>query len=193
MKKIIFLFLLLANIVLGQQKSDFEISGKLKIQIGTEILAPENVVIELFGEGKITTTDSQGRFKFKNLKSKEYNLRVLGYNFEPKNFSKTLINESIENFDLFIITDCQFNGEIAKKDIKRGKPRLLLIGGIAPVIQSGQEKFENKYKIEYSDFGCIPDPYECVVQYNKIIFKYLDNKYGEKWRKDVRKDVIGFE
>ena len=89
MKKIIFLCLLLSNIVFGQQKSDFEINGKLKIQIGTEIIAPENVLIELFEEGKTATTDNKGRFKFKNLKSKEYNLRVLGYNFEPKSISLT--------------------------------------------------------------------------------------------------------
>ena len=56
-----------------------------------------------------------------------------------------------------------------------------------------QDKFEKKYNIEYYDFGCTPPNEECVIQYNKTIFANLDKKYGRKWRKEVRKDVIGLK
>jgi hypothetical protein len=40
--------------------------------------------------------------------------------------------------DLLIIAECEINKDIAQRDIDKNKPRLLLSGGIAPVIYSEQ-------------------------------------------------------
>ena len=177
----------------AQQSSGHELSGKLKLQIGNKILSPENVMVALAGENTSTLTDSEGNYCFENLESKEYELKVFGYTYQPKSYSVEIKSKSIENFDLKCKPDCLVNGEIAKKDIENNQPRLLLIGGITPSIKSGQAAFEKKYKVTYSDFGCLQDPFECVNQYNQTVFTYLDDKFGNNWRKLVRDDVIGFK
>ena len=67
-------------------------------------------------------------------------------------------------------------------------------GGIAPIIYTTDKDFQEKYHVGYNVFGCIaPDLDECLKVYNKTIFEYLDKTYGKKWRRDVRKDVIGLK
>jgi hypothetical protein len=96
-----------------------------------------------------------------------------------------------------VFTNCysfpHFSEKTAQDDVAAGRPKLLLTGGIAPLVYSNQVKFEKKYKVEYFDFNCTSDLNECILSYNKVIFDFLDKKYGTKWRKEVRKDVIGFK
>ncbi|TPN87787.1 FEKKY domain-containing protein [Aquimarina algicola] len=85
---------------------------------------------------------------------------------------------------------CKYNKDLAEKDWKNGKPKLLLVGSIVPIANSlSDKKFERKYKIEYFDFGCTPPIQECIKAYNERIFQLMDRKYGVKWRKKVRSDV----
>ena len=194
MKNIIFLFLLFSNIVIGQNSADLELSGHLTVQFGDQVMNPDDVIIELIGEGKISSTDSVGYFEFRNLKSKEYNLRVLNYSSDPQIFKVKLNNRSKKDVNLFLKVECEVNAETAKKDINEGNPKLLLASGIAPAVYYGGDPFEKKYNIEFQDFGdVIEHPSECMKQYNKEIFKYLDEKFGQQWRREVREDVIGLK
>lgn len=85
------------------------------------------------------------------------------------------------------------SADVAQKDIKAGRrPRLFISSGISPVTFVGQEKFEEKYKVKYEENGCTGPPEKEIKDYNKEVFKYLDKMYGRKWRKEVRKDVVGF-
>lgn len=193
MKQLFYLIIILSNLVSAQKYPGYELSGRLEVKIGSEIITPENVLIELEGESQSVQTDADGNYCFENLKNGQHQLKIFGYTFQPQRFKVNIDGESQENFNLKINADCLADGEIAKKDIKEGKPRLLIRGGIAPIIQSGQQDFEKKYKISYSDFGCMQDPSECTKKYNEVIFEYLDNTYGNSWRKEVRDDVIGLK
>ena len=82
---------------------------------------------------------------------------------------------------------------LAEKDIEDGNPFLLLQGGIAPVIISTDPKFEDKYKIYFYDYGCTGPDQNLIKEYNKAIFEYLTDKYGEKWIYEVRDDVVGLD
>ena len=55
----------------------------------------------------------------------------------------------------------------------------------------GNKTFEDKYNIKFYEQGCIGS--NCAKEYNEIIFDYLFKKYGKKWTKQIRKDVIGFK
>ncbi|HYG38311.1 MAG TPA: hypothetical protein VD908_06825 [Cytophagales bacterium] len=81
--------------------------------------------------------------------------------------------------------------ELAQADIDKGTPFLLLQSGIAPFTHATDGIFENDFKVYYYEQGCTGPGYEMMKAYNQVIFKYLDENYGKKWRKSIRKDVIG--
>lgn len=82
---------------------------------------------------------------------------------------------------------------LAKYDIARGTPFLLLQSGISPVVYAADHTFENRYKVSYLESGCTGSREKLASAYDRIIFAYLDVKYGQKWRKEIRPDVIGLK
>jgi hypothetical protein len=93
--------------------------------------------------------------------------------------------------------ESRYNARGAATDIESKKIRILFSGGFGGMPDFKNEKdkrFQKKYKVEFYSQGClrygINDDEE---GYNKTIFKYLDSKYGKSWRKEIRKDAIGFE
>jgi hypothetical protein len=194
MRKIAFILFLFINSIYGQDKSNnLSISGNLKVLLGLDLIKPKNAIIELSPNLLITDIDSLGNYKFENLKSGIYKIKVLNFNIQPQEITVELKDKSITDFNLVFTSDCEVNKEIAEIDIEKKKPRLLLIGSIAPITYKNQGVFEKKYNIKYYDFGCTSPSEECAIQYNKTIFDYLDKIYGRKWRKEVRKDVIGLK
>jgi len=86
-----------------------------------------------------------------------------------------------------------YSKQKALKDIKSGKARLLVQGGIAAVYYPTDKSFRETYKIGYELFGCVaPATINCLEEYNQVVFEHLQSTYGEKWKNEVRKDVIGF-
>lgn len=89
--------------------------------------------------------------------------------------------------------DCVFGREKALKDIQNNSPSILMQGGIVSVIKASDKDFEKKYKVSFWDLGCVvSDDIECLIAYNKTVFEYLDKTVGKEWRREIRKDVIGF-
>lgn len=173
------------------QKSDFHsIHGQVKLLVGLETTIPTNALVMIESANKYGTTDSLGFFRFDSLTVGAYKVlvQVYGYN---KIDTLITITDSYKNLNLLLFADCEINKDIAQRDIKENKPRLLIIGGIAPTIHLDQHLFEEKYGIKYDDYGDVPPPSECLEQYNREIFNYLDKKYGKSWRNEVREDVDG--
>ncbi len=189
---LVLMFIIGINLRAQNNNDTLEISGNLKLLVGLEIVIPSEVTLQIMPTYKVVISDSLGKFNFDNLKSGKYNLKVMGLGYQNVDTLISLENKSIQDINLLLIADCEVNKEIAEQDIRKKKPKLLLVGSIAPVIYPDQNKFEKKYKIEYYDFGCVSPANECILQYNERIFEYMDEKYGKSWRKEVRKDVIGF-
>jgi len=195
MKKQIWLLILclsVSGITYSQDSNYFSISGKIKLLAGLELTTPFEAFLTIKSANKFVIADSLGYYKIDSLKTGTYKLTVRGFGYQEMDTTIN-ISESISHLDLLIIADCEINKDIAQRDINKNKPRLLLSGGIAPVIYSDQDKFEEKYGVKYFDYGCVTPSYECIEQYNKEIFIYLDNKFGKSWRLEIRKDVIGFK
>ncbi|KQR70236.1 hypothetical protein [Pedobacter sp. Leaf176] len=84
-----------------------------------------------------------------------------------------------------------YSRKLATADIKAGNLKFLLRGGIVSTYRKGQEVFEKKYRLKYSDFGCVMPSNISIDDYNRIVAGYLDKKFGLSWRNEVRKDVAG--
>jgi len=85
-----------------------------------------------------------------------------------------------------------YSKQKALTDIKSGKARLLVQGGIAAVYYPTDKSFRETYKIGYELFGCVaPATINCLEEYNQVVFEHLQTTYGDKWKNEVRKDVIG--
>ena len=195
MKKSIWLIILclsISGITYSQNSDYFSITGKVKLLAGLELTTPIEAYVTIKSANKFVIADSLGNYKIDSLKAGIHKVAAHGFGYQETDTTIN-ISQSISDFDLLIITECQINKDIAQRDINKNKQRLLLSGGIVPVIYSDQDKFEKKYGVKYFDYGCVAPSYECIEQYNKEIFKYLDNKFGKSWRNEVRKDVIGFK
>jgi len=186
-------FLTLITILgLGQSADTFKISG---IVVSTVSNRPISEALIEFTRAKGVLSDSNGHFVINKLSAGQYKLSFSALGYDSNDTLVTIAGKNITEFVFNIHTDCyafpQVNKELALKDIQDGKPKLLLVGGIAPIVYTTDKHFEKKYKVYFSDYGCTPGRQECMLAYNKTIFEYLDKTYGTKWRKEVRQDVIG--
>ena len=137
---------------------------------------------------------------FKNIQSERVKLNIKSaeyYNYD----SILILNPSTPNLTielsskeaiLYDLLKSNFNKKGALKDIKNNEIKLLLPGGlIGSSITPSDTLFENKYKLTFISQGCVRLKGDNETEYNKEIFKYLDNKLGTSWRFEIRKDVIG--
>lgn len=84
----------------------------------------------------------------------------------------------------------------ARNDIKTGKPVILFAGGFGgmPDFSSKEDReFQKKYGIKFYAQGCVRMPNDDQEGYNKVIFDYLDKKYGKDWRYEISDGAIAFE
>lgn len=107
-----------------------------------------------------------------------------GYAFKTVSYSDTLI--------LFEVgPSCnEYNIESAKRDIKENKLLLLFNGTISDFPKSKEdEAFEKKYNIAYVNFFDTPQWTDCMRLYNREIGRFLDEKFGKSWRKEVKHQI----
>lgn len=189
MKKLIFLILNILTII--NLNAQIKLDGKI-ISAKTKLNPSEEIMIIVKETKEKTFTDSLGNFTLLNLnKNKHYSLELRSHIYGEINieFETQSDNQILKTFE--IVTNCDFDSETAKSDWKNKSAKLYLIGSIAPIANSkNDKKFEKKYNLKYFDFGCTPATLECIIEYNKEILKLLELEYDEEWKTEIRKDVI---
>jgi hypothetical protein len=189
MKKIILVILFIYPCLALSQfnKPHFgRVQGKLVSCVDNTPIINEDV--RLKWTNHLTNSDSLGKFVLDSIPFGQYHLLVIAFGYDQID-TLVLISDTIPNYLHFVLkTNC--NELDANADIVHGHPKLLLVGSIAPICNSKQDSlFEKIYGLSYWDFGCQPPADACIKTYNSRIFSYLDKKYGDAWRKEVRKDV----
>lgn len=85
-----------------------------------------------------------------------------------------------------------FNSWTAKQDMKRGIIRIVEIGELPLNFQQKQE-LAKSYGFRYYLYGCVVTEAELsgIKRYNKIMFDYLEHKYGKGWQKTFQAQLDG--
>jgi hypothetical protein len=178
------------NVINAQSEKVFSISGQVKIASENGESKPTSACLRIESIKKETCTKERGTFRIDSVKYGDYRLEVVGFGCNPFDTIITVSGE-INKMEVILFAKCEINRNTAINDIKLHKPRLLIIGGIAPTYIQNRELFENKYRIKYDDLGDIPPPRECIEQYNYQVFEYLDKKFGQAWKDEVNENVVG--
>lgn len=175
----------------AQSKNRVQLKGQISVPSGEPV---QGISIQLNGKFK-RYSDKRGVFRFNDLTTGKYHLRIHDAYFTQVDTVVFIEGPGKRQFNLVIEPVCwRYSAEIAKCDILSGHTQLLLSGGISPAVLPSDSAFEARYRLRYHDFGCVsPDGVFCQIAYNRIVFDHLDSIYGSKWRKEVRKDVIGFK
>jgi len=114
------------------------------------------------------------------------------------------IHSSMSSFDrhsmnftslVNLISELHYNAKGAWQDSKNGTPTNLFPEGVPTFDSEKDLEFQHKYRVEFLS----PGFFHMIGQnkdkkgYNRVIFAYLDKKYGTAWRSELRADAIGFE
>lgn len=196
-KRILLLILLIASGIKGFSQ---EVRGQI---IDKEMGSTPFAKVYLINDSDTIKkeTDFDGKFSFSNLTPSEYKIitSYIGYlpsdsiiQFNSEDIFVELIIKADSTKLPFNNANFAFNSNTARRDILNDSILLLLPGGLVTrAITDEDFKFEEKYNVKFLSRGCIRFGEDNEAEYNKFMFKYLDEKYGKKWRKEVRKDVIG--
>ncbi|TNF45992.1 MAG: hypothetical protein EP305_12460 [Bacteroidetes bacterium] len=89
-----------------------------------------------------------------------------------------------------------YNPDGALYDIKKKKVKLLFPGGFAgtPNLDSKAAKaFSKKYDVDLICQGCLRNEGDDEEGYNRLVFAYLDQLYGNAWRNELPEIPVGME
>ena len=205
MKKIISLTCLITlSITFSLAQNNLSISGQVFSAI-SEMPVHRTYIrvrVDSFME-KMVFLNEKGEFKIMGLQKGKHKLFLEELNeagdFYYSRFDTLIVlNKSMSNVNL-LLPKCSYcncvgiDRKSAKSDIEQGNFRLFVTPvGISGLMepQVNDDEFQKKYAIRYAAFGCVFPEFECIEGYNTVMFDYLDKKFGTKWRKEARTDVI---
>jgi len=179
----------------GAEKQKLYIEGRVFSGVNKEPLGNVRVYIKPRSIYTVLT-DKSGYFKLpfnglgEDLTTGQYPLVVNGLPYNVLDTLITLHTEPIQELKIVLTANCPKDRESAEADILAGQPKLFISSGASHIIFDGSLKFERKYKARYVDIGEHPVVDACLKGYSERIFEHLDSKYGKRWRKSVRSDVL---
>ncbi len=133
------------------------------------------------------STDTTGRFLFSSVSAGRYLLTVRALGYHPFRDSILVIGDTL-TLSVVLPAHCEFDSLAALRDIARDSVRVLLHGGIAPLVMGSMDAIvERRYRFRYMEFGdMVTQPPECDKQYHRVVFRFLDAQFGKRWRDSVR-------
>ncbi len=149
----------------------------------------------MYGGISGTRSDSLGKFEIKNLQTGHYILTFSALCYPAFDTTIFIADTNVDNFKLVVQTVCSIlSRDSALKDIKANHLKLFLQSGDPPIAYTTDRKFSKKFKVEFYDFADLSVyPCDCIAEYNRAIFEFLDSKYGNKWRSNFRPGVLGYK
>lgn len=164
----------------------FSISGQLTVKGDKGKKSPAVAWTVTLNNGFMTTTTNQnGEYCFEHVPRGLYTIEYKDP-FGLQRVYQTKVTQKDVNLNQTFCEDCSDYFSQAERDIMMGRPVIHIMSGEALVIHTGEhgyQAFLEKFGVEINLWGCIIpcDPY-VFAKYNKIIFDYLDETFGDEWR-----------
>lgn len=95
-----------------------------------------------------------GYFTLHHLDTGEVNLRLSLWEGTYTHDTTLRLHDALLNFHWEILFDSEVSAIRAQYDQRYSRPKLFIVGGIAPAEVVRQEKFEQQYGILYHSYGC---------------------------------------
>jgi len=198
MKKLILIILLLNSIIgFSQNEKTKEILIKGTVYSGVNN-RPFDYGVYLFFQKKHkgTISNDKGEFEYSYKLKEKDSLEIIEFStigYGTKKVEIDLIKDNLSDLKIVLVPPNDINKEKALQDIENGKINILISSGIVPVEYKADRKFMKKYSVSFKEFGCEAIAQESLIEYNKVVFEYLDRKFGNKWRIKIRKDIVGLK
>lgn len=184
---LIFSFLLITVGLQGQELTSF--TGRLmSARVSDRHIPYVGLINNQHGISQLT--NEEGYFRIDSLiVDQKYEFRVISMSYSDTiSIIPSLIEDTVE-FHLYAI--CKYDSLRAIQDIQNATPMILLFGGIAPTALSESDlNFELNYGVKYYQSGCIHIADECMMDYHRVIFQWLDSNYGTVWREELNVEVV---
>jgi carboxypeptidase family protein len=178
---------MLLVITLQQVAGDGAVRGVVLSRVDSTPL--QGAVIQI-PSGRTTATgmtDAHGFFLISGMAPGSYALtvRLIGYPAYRQQIS-IAANDTLTVM-VRLGGRCEHDSVTAMRDVARKRPFIFLQGGNAPLVGSQDARMQRRYGFEYVEFGdVVYEPMECLKQYNRVVARFLDSKFGTVWRDSVR-------
>jgi len=164
----------------------YSLSGQVSVKGGKGKKSPAIGWTVTLDDGFMTTvTNQNGEYRFDDVPPGNYTIFYQDPFALERVFQVKLKNKD-KKLDQTFNEDGSDYVSQAKRDIIMGRPQFQIISGDTPVYYTGEycfDSFYERYGVQIVDWGDII-PCEPVVfaNYNKHIFDYLDETFGDEWR-----------
>jgi hypothetical protein len=139
-----------------------------------------------------TVTDSLGAFKLTGVSPGSYALTARYILYHPYARDITVAAGDTSLGIIVLRGYCPHDSVTALADIARGKPQLIYNGGLAPLAHAqGDFAFEKRYGVQIVMLGDgEPELNQCLDRNNRVVLRFLDRRYGKKWRRAAASTIL---
>ena len=194
MKKIILFLILISSLNIFNQEN-ISIKGKLFFS-GDFYRTFSNLLVKIEDSDDYIKINEEGNFTIKtSLKKESYKLGFYYGNLKFKEFDyKFEWTKRKKPKSISLAGKCEVNKSIARKDYKEKKLKLYLFNRLDSLVISKKDyRFQKNTNTEFVKISNKSiNKFECYLEYNKMVFKYLFFTKNKSWLDNLRKDVIGY-
>ena len=132
----------------------------------------------------VTITDSLGAFTLTGVSPGPYALTARYIMYHPYARDITIAAGDTSLGIIVLQGYCPHDSVTALADIARGEPQLIYNGGIAPLAHTQRDLgFERRFNVQIVMLGDgEPELDVCQQRNNRVVLRFLDERYGNRWR-----------
>lgn len=140
--------------VVAQTAAHKRVEGRVSVFFGWEGAQLRDSYVLCEGAAMPVKLSPSGYFSLHQLDTGEVKLRLSLWGGTYTHDTTLRLHDALLNFHWEILFDSEVSAIRAQYDQRYARPKLLIVGVIAPAEVVRQETFEQQYDIQYHSYGC---------------------------------------